>query len=275
MRNIVSAQWLKENLISPDLVILDASIELSAGGKRMEKSDLTIPGARYFDLKNVFLDNASPLPNTLPKPEVFELECRKLGINHDSKIVVYDNRGIYSSPRAWWLFKVMGHNEVAVLDGGLPNWIENEFRTANTYHKKFQTGDFKANFDKRLVIDFEQVKNNIIDKKFVILDARSKGRFNGTEKEPREHLKSGKIPESVNFHYMEVLANGKFKPKTELNKLFMDKIMGEKELVFSCGSGITACILMLACQIGYGDSKKLYDGSWTEWADLNNLKNMV
>lgn len=275
MRNIVSAQWLKENLSSPDLVILDASIELSADGKRIEKSDLTIPRARHFDLKNVFLDHASPFPNTLPRPEIFELECRKLGINRDSKIVVYDNRGIYSSPRAWWLFKAMGHNEVAVLDGGLPYWIENGFQTTYRSHIKVKTGNFKVDFDNSLLVSFEQVKTNKSEKKFVLVDARSEGRFNGTEKEPREYLKSGKIPGSINFHYKEVLVNGKFKTKTELNKLFADKFKGEKELVFSCGSGITACILMLACQMGYGDSKKLYDGSWTEWAELNNLKYMT
>jgi thiosulfate/3-mercaptopyruvate sulfurtransferase len=250
-------------------------VKTNANGKALEKFDRTIPNARRFDLKNVFLDKRSPYPNTIPNPEKFELECKKLGINQNSEIVVFDNNGIYSSPRVWWLFKIMGHQKISVLDGGLPDWIEKKFQTEKEYFQTFETGDFEAQFDTTLVVDFERVSKNTIDKKFTIVDARSESRFNGIGKEPRKHLKSGKIENSVNIPYQEVLRNGKYKPESELNKLFEKKCNDEKELVFSCGSGMTACIVMLACQIGYGNSLKVYDGSWTEWAERNNLKNVV
>lgn len=275
MREIVSTEWLNQNLSNPNLIILDASVKTSANGKEFEKFDRTIPNTRLFDLKNVFRDKASSYPNTIPNPQKFKLECRKLGINNDSEIVVFDNNGIYSSPRVWWLFKVMGHQKISVLDGGLPDWIKNEFQTEKKQVKTFEMGDFEVQFDKTLVVGFERILENTIKKKFTIVDARSISRFNGTGKEPREHLKSGSIENSVNIPYQEVLRDGKYKPKSELKVLFEKKCNSDKELVFSCGSGMTACIVMLACQIGFGNSLKVYDGSWTEWAERNNLKNVV
>ncbi len=272
MKTIISAEWLSQNLGNPNLVILDASIEASADGKKFKKSDVTIPNTRRFDLKHVFLDKTSPFPNTVPKSKEFELESRKLGINRDSEIVVYDTNGVYSSPRAWWLFKSMGHHNIAVLDGGLPNWVQKGFKTSIGHLTDFKPGNFRAHYDERLNIAFEQVKENLNLKEFLIVDARAEGRFNGTAQEPRKYLKSGSILNSVNIEHKEVVRNGKFKSKEELNKLFENKCNGEQELVFSCGSGLTACIVMLANQIGYGNSLKLYDGSWTEWAELNNLK---
>ncbi|MEY8848775.1 sulfurtransferase [Psychroserpens sp. XS_ASV72] len=272
MKDIVSTKWLNQNLDHPNLIILDASIASNASGKVFEKSESTIPNARRFDLKNVFSDTSSVFPNTIPNPHIFERECQKLGINQDSEIVVFDANGMYSSPRAWWLFHVMGHENIAVLDGGLPKWIQNGFRTEQSHLTKFETGNFKANFNKDLLISFEQVSQNIIKKDFLIVDARSKGRFNGTEQEPRKHLKSGHIPNSVNIPHQDVLSDGMFKSKDELKVLFKHKCHGEKKLVFSCGSGLTACIVLLACRIGYTNTSKLYDGSWTEWAERNDLK---
>ena len=246
-----------------------------ANGEEFERFDRTIPNARLFDLKEVFRDITSPYPNTIPEPEIFETECRKLGINQDSEIVVFDINGIYSSPRVWWLFKVMGHQKITVLDGGLPDWIEKEFQTQKEHIKTFKTGDFKVQFDKTLVVDFERISENTFKKKFTVVDARSESRFNGTGKEPREHLKSGRIENSVNIPYQEVLSKGKYKSANEINEIFEKKCTDEKDLVFSCGSGMTACIVMLAHQIGYGNCLKVYDGSWTEWAERNNLKNVV
>lgn len=275
MKKIVSAEWLHKNLSNPKLIILDASIESNASGKEFEKFEQTIPLARRFDLKNVFLDKTCPFPNTIPRPKEFELECRKLGINNDSEIVVFDNNGVYSSPRVWWLFNVMGHQKISVLNGGLPNWMKHGFRTEKEHIKTYGVGNFEVKFDKTLIVDFEQMVNNTIHKKFTTVDARSESRFNGTGKEPRKHLKSGKIKNSINIPYQDVLQDGKYKSKSELNKLFEEKCKDEKELVFSCGSGISACIVMLACQIGYANSLKVYDGSWTEWAERNNLKTLV
>ncbi|NKI33034.1 sulfurtransferase [Croceivirga thetidis] len=271
MKEIVSTDWLNQNLDNPDLIILDASIAASASGKAFETFDQTIPNARRFDIKNVFSDATSAFPNTVPKPEDFERDCQKLGINQNSKIVVFDTNGVYSSPRAWWLFKVMGHNEVAVLDGGLPNWIDEGHPTVKNHLTEFYEGDFKAQYDENQVVTFEQVGANVKHPDFLVVDARSEGRFKGTAPEPRKHLQSGKIEHSVNIPFQDVLTDGKFKSTEELNAIFQEKCEGEQNLVFSCGSGLTACIVMLASRLGHGPSIKIYDGSWTEWAERNEL----
>jgi len=275
MKEIVSAEWLNENLDNPDLVILDASIDSSIEGKHSELAKVTIPKSKLFDLKGVFLDKSSPFPNTIPNEKYFEAECRKLGINKDSKIVVFDNFGIYSSPRVWWMFNVMGHSEIAVLDGGLPNWDKKGFPIQNKFSKKFEPGNFKSNYQDKLVVGFEEIEQNSKNKNFLIVDARSKGRFDGVENEPRKHLKSGNIPNSVNLPYQEVLDEGKFKKEKDLRALFEKRCSKNQELVFSCGSGLTACIIMLASEIAFKKDKRVYDGSWTEWAELKNLKNKI
>ena len=271
MKEIVSSEWLNQNLSNPNLVILDASLEKNASGKEFKKFGRTIPSARKFDLKKVFLDKESPFPNTVPTPKEFEAEARKLGINKNSEIVVFDANGIYSSPRVWWLFHVMGHNQISVLDGGLPDWINGGFPTEETHMESFETGDFEVNFNETLVTNFKQITDNIREQSFLVVDARSEARFSGTGEEPRKHLKSGKIENSVNIPFQEVLVDGKFKSEKELKEIFERECKGEKELVFSCGSGLTACIIMLAGQVSYTDSKKVYDGSWTEWAERNKL----
>jgi len=275
LRALVSTTWLHHNLSNPNLIILDASVPTNASGTALKNFDRTIPLARVFDLKTTFVDPTSPYPNTIPKPEHFELECRQLGINTDSEIIVFDHQGIYSSPRVWWLFTIMGHHNIAVLDGGLPDWIANGFETKKAPAQTFETGNFEAQFDESLVVDFDQVYQNTLAKKFTIVDARSTNRFNGSGNEPRAHLKSGCIDHSVNLPYQEVLRHGKYKSKSELRLLFEEHCKTKDELVFSCGSGMTACIVMLACNLGYGSHLKVYDGSWTEWAERNDLKTMV
>ena len=271
MKEIVSIQWLNDNLNDPNIVILDASISANAKGEKFEKPAYTIPDAIPFDLKNVFSDQLSAFPNTVPSPEKFELECQKLGINQHSKIVAFDNNGIFSSPRVWWLFHVMGHSEIAVLDGGLPHWVENKYPVVNDHMIPSEKGNFKANYNPQLVVSFDEMQRNVVENTLCVVDARSAGRFNGTAPEPRKHLKSGKIENSVNLPFENVLTNGKFKSKSELKTIFDQVCNGKKDVVFSCGSGMTACIIMLASCISYGNSQKVYDGSWTEWAERNHL----
>ena len=272
MNNVVSVEWLHINLYNTDLIVLDASLKTTADGS-ISKSHLdTIPKARYFDLKNVFLDTNSPFPNTIPNEVHFEIECQKLGIFKDSKIVVFDSKGIYSSPRVWWLFNLMGHQNIAVLDGGLPQWVNNGYQIEVRTSKTYDIGNFKAKFQIKNIKKYQDVLDNLHTKTFIIVDARSKGRFNGTAKEPRKHLKSGHIQDSINIPYNEVLTNGKFKTETTLKTLFTKKYNSKKMLVFSCGSGLTACIVMLAHTIAFNKSQAIYDGSWTEWAELQNLK---
>jgi len=275
MNKLVSSDWLHQNLNHPDLIVLDASLQATAEGNVPNTFLKTIPGARYFDLKNNFSEPNSPFPNTLPNEIQFETECQKLGIHRDSKIVVFDSLGIYSSPRVWWLFKAMGHQDISVLDGGFPAWIHNGLPTETRVTKHYSTGDFKAILQTKYIKSYQDILNNIRSKTFTIVDARSEGRFNGSTEEPRKYLKSGHIPNSINIPYGEVLDNGKFKSVSELKTLFDKKNIDEKELVFSCGSGLTACIVMLANVIAFNKSRTIYDGSWSEWAERQNLKTDV
>jgi thiosulfate/3-mercaptopyruvate sulfurtransferase len=260
---IVSVQWLFKNLEDPHLVILNAS-----GG--VTPQDLQIPNSRIFDLDNVFVDKNSVNDNTYPQPLHFEMECRKIGINNNSKIIVYDSKGIYTSPRAWWLFRLMGHQQVAVLDGGLPVWVDSGNPILPVNNDRFTTGDFTAKFNSHLVRDMDFVVENMQINDAIVIDARSTGRFAGTSPEPREGMSGGHIPGSVNIPFQDVLTNGKLKSVDELKVIFEGKIESQKPLVFSCGSGITACIIMLASEQICDNPKSVYDGSWSEWAISGN-----
>lgn len=271
MNPIVSVDWLKQILLNPDLILLDASLPGTAEGKSEDTGPATIPGARFFDLKKKFSDLNAPFPNTIPPPAQFEKECRDLGVNQDSSIVVFDNMGIYSSPRVWWLFKTMGHENIFVLDGGLPEWIGAGLPVVTSHTISDSSSDFIANYQSEYVKTFEDVVNNCNHPQFKLIDARSAGRFTGEQPEPRKHLKSGHIPDSINLPYGEVLEQGKFKSPEALATLFQNIVGNETALAFSCGSGLTACIILLASHLAGRNSKLLYDGSWTEWAERQKL----
>ncbi len=269
---IISASELATKLADPNLVLLDCSLEATATGKRSPFSGMTIPGARFLDLKKDFSDTTAPFPNTIPTVTDFQENARQLGVNSDSKIVVFDAMGIYSSPRVWWLFKVMGHYNIQVLDGGIPAWNELGLALTESYASDYTYGNFQAELDTKQVKTFEDLEANVDTPAFTVVDARSAGRFEGVEPEPRAYLQSGSIPHSVNMPFQEVLDNGKFKSKDELHQLFDERSLLDKNLVYSCGSGLTACIIMLAGEIAAQKNKQVYDGSWTEWAELKNLK---
>ena len=264
---IVSSEWLKDNINDPDLILLDASQQTNINGSSSKFSQLQIPGARSIDLNGDFSDKSTHLPNMLPTPEQFEKAARNIGINNSSKIVVYDNLGVYTSPRVWWMFKAMGHENIAVLNGGLPDWIAKGYATELKKQMSYPYGDFSASLNSNAVKSFTCVQNNIEQKEYLLVDARSSGRFNGTSPEPREGILSGHIPNSVNLPFESVLDNGKFKSKDELITIFDKAKIDERPLIFSCGSGITACILLLASEIIGNKGNSVFDGSWTEWAE--------
>ena len=262
---IVSAAWLFEKLENPNLVILDASPRENKSSLIPEFTNIQIKGALQFDMEKVFLDKENPIPNMMPNEKVFEVECRKLGINNDSFIVVYDNLGVYTSPRVWWMFKAMGHSKIAVLDGGLSAWKNANFPTETIGNNKNFSGNFTANYQSDLVVDSAVLLKNIASKKMLVVDARSKERFSGLSPEPRENMASGHIPNSLNLPFEKVLHQGKMKSKKELKEIFKNLNNKNKPLAFTCGSGITACIILLASELIAENKNVLYDGSWAEW----------
>ena len=274
MKNtLVSIQWLKDNMQDPNLIILDASQQINQANVLPEYTGIQIQGARFFDIKNDFSDTSNPLPNTFPHPETFEKAAQNLGINTTTKIVVYDSLGIYSSPRGWWLFQIMGHENVWVLDGGLPAWVEANLPVEKNETKTYPKGDFKSYFNPTMLKNTADVLANINTQAALLIDARSNDRFLGLTPEPRAGLRSGHIPGSLNIPYTDLVQNGFFFSKEKLKTILPNQ---EKPIFFSCGSGITACIDYLAYEIiGSKNARAVYDGSWTEWGQSDSLPIIV
>jgi len=272
MNNIlVSSQWLQKHLNDPNLIILDAHLPSNISKTDSEIERLQIKNARLFDIKNEFSDLYNSLPNTFPSKKDFETSSRDIGINKNSLIVVYDQIGIYTSPRVWWMFKTMGHENVYILNGGLPDWITKEYETEEKQNRTYSIGNFKALQDRNAIKNWKQVLENLNSKEFTVLDARSSDRFKGETKEPREGLRSGCIPNSKNLPFTELIENGKFKSVEELKEIFDQLQVENNDLVFSCGSGITACIILVASQLISENNTAIYDGSWTEWGQDHDL----
>jgi thiosulfate/3-mercaptopyruvate sulfurtransferase len=268
---IVSCDWLYANLNNEKLIVLDCSLRSNKSGIDPVINNVGIPKTTYFDLLNDFSDASSEWPNTFPSNYQFNKKCQELGINNDSIIVVYDTIGIYSSPRVWWMFQTMGHHNVFVLDGGLPAWTAREFAIPEFPNSSFRKGNFKGVKDVSRIKDFQFMKAYAPICTVQVLDARSKGRFDGLVPEPREGIKSGSIPYSVNIPFDDVLKDGYLKSKKELTEIFGVVSENKRPKVFTCGSGLTACILLLAAKhIGIQDLN-IYDGSWTEWATKTQL----
>ena len=263
---VVSVEWLQHHLEDERLIILDASLQKNQANLQTNITDLQIKGARFFDIKGVFSQQETTLPNMLISPEAFTSACQQLGIHKDSKMVIYDQLGVYSSPRAWWMFKCMGHDEVAVLDGGLPAWLAAggclEPLNRTPVHTK---GNFMAKFRKDWVSSITEIVENLETEAALLIDARSQQRFDGTVAEPRIGSRSGHIPKAVNLPFQNVLEDGKFKSKAALKSIFNTLGIEDKPLIFSCGSGVTASIVLLACELVCTNPKAVYDGSWTEW----------
>jgi len=267
---IVSTDWLQEHLHATNLVILNGTIPKVTAIS--EQETMQIPNARFFDIKNVFSVQNAPFPNTMLDVAAFTQEAQKLGIQQDSAILVYDELGIYASPRVWWMFKAMGFDNIAVLDGGFPVWKE-ENRVCET--KKVvdvNRGNFQGKDCLHLFRNYLEMLQEVQNTSNIILDARSEARFTGKVPEPREGLRSGQIPNSKNLPYTELLHHHQIKSKSEIKAIFESFQPKEKQLIFSCGSGITACILALAAEYSGYKNYAVYDGSWTEWGSVYTLE---
>ncbi len=269
---LVSPSWLSANIDNENLVVLDATIPKVGGGDASDQYEAKhIPGARFMDLKKAFSDKTTDLPQMMLTQEKFEEAARALGINKDSVIVVYDRLGIYASPRAWWMFTSMGHDQVAVLDGGLPAWVEANLATKPMLNTTYDKGNFEAVFDPSFFVDKHKVLDAIESEAHLILDARGAGRFNGTAPEPRAGLRGGHIPNSKNLPYGEVLHKGKMKSPEALKETFSKLQVDDKNMVLSCGSGLTASILALGATMAGYENLSVYDGSWSEWGMPSDL----
>ena len=248
---IVSVDWLQSNLGNEKLIILDCTIPKVTAklNTPLSEDKKQIKDAIFFDIKKTFSDINAAFPNTILSPQGFEKRCQNLGINIDSAIVCYDDLGIYSSPRVWWMFKLMGFKNIAVLDGGFPKWEENKYPVEKHQKKVFLKGNFEVNYQLEKIKYTEDVFSGIENDRVLIADARSKGRFNATEPEPRNGLKGGHIPNSVSLPFSELLDKGMLKTEGDLRVIFNEINPEKKELIFTCGTGITASVLALGAEI--------------------------
>lgn len=264
---LVSIRWLSEHLGEPGLVVLDASMKPigAAADAAQTSTEVFLPGAQVFDFDTRICDRSSSLPHMMPDAESFAREVRALGVSQSSNVVVYDRMGIFSSPRAWWMFLAMGHDAVSVLDGGLPGWRAAGLPVESGPRAPVTPGDFVARPRPELFVDADHVSAALSDPRAAVLDARSEARFLGREAEPRPGLRSGHMPNAVSLPFSAVQIEGRMRSPEELASILATKVQGRERLVFSCGSGVTACTLALAAELaGYRD-KAVYDGSWSEW----------
>lgn len=264
---ILSVSALQALLGHPRLVVLEVKVKPvgAAANATPESAPARIPGARVFDLEGAFSDHTQSLPHMMPDPAHFEREARGLGIHRDSVVVVYDRIGLYASPRAWWMFKDMGHAQVAVLDGGLPAWIDAGHPTSQGAALVERPGDFVARPTGNAFCDAAAVARALEDASCAVVDARPQGRFAGRDPEPRAGLRQGHMPNAVSLPFTEVQVKGHAKSASELQALFESRVGSRRKLVFSCGSGVTACVDAFAATLaGYTDVQ-VYDGSWSEW----------
>jgi thiosulfate/3-mercaptopyruvate sulfurtransferase len=264
---LVSTNWLAEHLGAPDIRIADASWYLAQAGRNAtaEYEAAHIPGAVFFDIDDLS-DERSTLPHMLPPAAKFASRMRRLGLGDGNLIVVYDGAGIYSAPRAWWMLRVMGHEDVVVLDGGFPKW-KRELRPIEDMAPQPYPRHFTPRENFSLVRDFDQVMANLKSGRETVIDARSRNRFLGREPEPRPGVRPGHIPGSLSVPYTEMMeGGGTLKSREELAKLFnANKIDLNHPNVTTCGSGITAAIDLLALTVAGARDLAIYDGSWSEW----------
>ena len=272
---IVETDWLAARLDAPDIVVVDASLHLPNTGRNARAEYLAehIPGALFFDIEDI-ADEENPLPHMLPSTIKFASRVKRMGIGDGVRVIAYDSVGLYSAARAWWMFRTMGHNDVAVLNGGLKKWKAEGRPLEDGEPPRRTPRHFSPRFHAELVRDAGEVQALIGNPVTQIVDARSAARFEGREGDPRPGLRPGHIPTSRNVPYASLLnPDGTLKSEPELRAVFAAAGVDiGRPVVASCGSGVTAGIVALALAILGRPDAAVYDGSWVEWGvDGNGL----
>ncbi len=273
-KTLVSTDWLANHIKDPDLRILDASWYMPAMQRdaKAEYAAAHIPGARHFDIDEI-ADLRSDLPHMMPPVEKFLSRVRALGVGDGHQIVVYDGMGLFSAARVWWMFRLMGHSNIAVLDGGFPKW-QADGHPVEDLPPVIRDRHMTVTRHAHMIKDVTQVAAASKLGDYEIIDARASERFRGDLPEAREGLRAGRIPNSKNVPFGQLLnEDGTMKSATDCADIF--KAAGvnlDKPAILSCGSGVTATILALALERLGHDRHAVYDGSWTEWGMYSDLK---
>jgi thiosulfate/3-mercaptopyruvate sulfurtransferase len=267
MSPLVTISWLVGRLHDPGVVILDATLPpvgvTPAVDTRARYFAQHIPGAIFFDIEELS-DRSSPLPHMLPTPEVFSRSLSALGIGDETDIIIYEQEGVFSAPRAWWMLKSFGARNTYLLDGGLRGWIAAGLPTeSGDVHSA--PASFHATLDHDAVKDFSQMQE-LIATRGQILDARSAGRFAGSLPEPRPGISSGHMPGATSIPFTELVEEGRLRPAEELRQIFAAKGVDLKQpITTTCGSGVTAAVIALGLEVAGAKQVSLYDGSWAEY----------
>jgi thiosulfate/3-mercaptopyruvate sulfurtransferase len=268
LKALVSTEWLASQLESSDLVVFDASWYMPAEARdpRAEYRLAHIPGARFFDI-DAIADTESSLPHMAPTAARFERMLAELGVAAASRVVFYDQKGVFSSARGWWLMRLFGHERCAVLDGGLPKWRREGRALEHGAAASRPATVFRANLNARYLRGLGDVLENLQSRRELLLDARAADRFHARVPEPRAGLRAGHVPGSRNLPYTELLsAEQTLLPAAQLRARFESRGVGEhSSVVTSCGSGLTAAVLNLGLEVSGLPMGALYDGSWSEW----------
>lgn len=273
MDPLVTTEWLAEELGTPGLVVFDATKYLPNEPRdgKTEYRRAHIPGARFFDI-DVIADTDTDLPHMVPSPGRFAKLMAELGVSNTSRVVFYDQKGLASAARGWWLMGLFGHDNAAVLDGGLPKWQRENRPIGDGQAAAPPPGHFVPDFRARRLRGIGDILRNVTSHQELVLDARAAGRFTGAVPEPRPGMRSGHIPGSANLPYTDLLnPDGTFRPAPELRTRFAAAgVDGKHPVVTSCGSGVSACILTLGLRLAELPEGAVYDGSWSEWGSRSD-----